>query len=538
MKTSAEASSNSGGSERIALSALLARAVLRHGDQNFLVHRSGTMTYGEFQRRVATVASALSRVGIRKGDRVALMLSNRPEFLVAWFAAASVGAIEVPINPRFQPREMHTILEHAGVSLMFLENGNVGRVESLSTELPELRELVVVDGGFDPAVTPKRSKKKWRNWQGFCDQASTVVKPDSVSSEDPAVIIYTSGTTGKPKGVVLSHRSAILTGEATAFMLGATASDRLMTPNPLVHVNAQFHGALSAMAVGAGFVLLGRFRRSHILEQARKHDASILLLAAAATRMMFSRPEREDDGETKLRTLLTGGVPEDIYRIFERRFALSIQTAFAMTEAPLALMAPIVSVEREPTPGVGMPVRHPDMAFANDVEIVDEQGVRVAPWVRGEIRIRNAAVMTGYWKDSVATCARKRDGWLWTGDLGYKNPRGYFFFVGRMGDVIRRRGELVSPAEIEAVLHAHPSVEESAVVGVTSELGVGEQEIVAYVVLDDDRGELTTAELVQWCAPRLSRFKIPSSFVFRDSLPKTSLGKIQKARLTESEAPR
>ncbi|MBW2334308.1 MAG: AMP-binding protein, partial [Deltaproteobacteria bacterium] len=226
-----------------------------------------------------------------------------------------------------------------------------------------------------------------------------------------------------------------------------------------------------------------------------------------------------------------GSAAREIYRNFEKRFQVKLQALYSLTETPFAIMGPREGTRPRKPGGVGVPMEHPDPSIKNEARIIDDTGAEVPYGQQGEIIIRNPETMIGYFKDPEKTAETKRDGWIHTGDIGYQDEDGYFFFVGRKKEVIRRRGELVSPSEIESVINSHTSVQESAVIGVPSGLGVGEEEIKAYVRLK--LGEtVTPQELISWCNEKLAEFKTPRFLEFRDDFPRSAVGRIQKNLLT------
>jgi len=238
----------------------------------------------------------------------------------------------------------------------------------------------------------------------------------------------------------------------------------------------------------------------------------------------------EDDGDTPIKTMVAGNVPEEIYYDFEKRFQLKIQTIYSLTEATFAIMGPREGTQPRKPGGIGVLMEHPDPSIKNEVRIIDDTGAEVLRGQQGEIFIKNPATMIGYFKDSEKTSETKRDGWIHTGDIGYQDEDGYFFFIGRGKEIIRRRGELISPSEIESAINSHPSVEESAVIGVPSGLGSGEEEVKAYVRLKS--GETVSPhEVISWCIGKLAEFKIPRFLEFREDFPKSAIGRIQKSIL-------
>lgn len=498
---------------------LLENQAAKHPDKVFLYFEDQCINYRNFNLTVNRIANAFKRMDVHRGEMVAIMLPNSPEFLYTWMGLNKIGAVEVPINVGFTEVEVKYILQHSEVSGIVIHQEYYPILDRIKREeVPKLRNIIFCGEGALPSGTI-----------GFSTLLSekTDLEEIVISEEDPAVCIYTSGTTDRPKGVLNSHKGWLLTGDAYAFTVGITPEDRVMTSNPLFHANAQVYPTMGSLSAGASLILLKRFSSSQILEQARHYGASKLVLVQAVTPWVWNRPPREDDGDHSIRTLVAGNVPTEIYHEFEKRFRLKIQTIYSLTEAVLAIMGPREGTQPRKPGGIGVPMEHPNSAIKNEVRIIDETGNEVPRGRQGEIVIRNPATMIGYFKDPERTAETKREGWIHTGDIGYQDGEDYFFFVGRKKEVIRRRGELISPAEIESVINSHPSVQESAVIGVPSGMGSGEEEVKAYVCLKPDES-ITPEEVISWCKGRLAEFKIPRFLEFRTDFPRSAIGRIQK----------
>ena len=425
----------------------------------------------------------------------------------------------MPININFKETEIRYILQHSEASRIVIHQDYypiLSRIER--SELLNLKDVVLCGDKVPASRTIPFSTLL---------EEGTELAEVTISEEDPAVCIYTSGTTDRPKGVLNSHKNWVLTGQAYAYTVGVTAEDRVMTPNPLFHANAQVYSTMGSLAAGASLILLERFSASRILEQARQYEATKMVLVQAVTPWVWNRPRRVDDGDNPVETLVAGNVPAEIYHDFEERFQLKIQTIYSLTEAVLGIMAPRRGTQPRKPGGIGVPMEHPDPSIKNEVKIIDDTGSEVLRGKQGEIIIRNPLTMIGYFKDSEKTAETKRDGWIRTGDIGYQDEDGYFFFVGRKKEVIRRRGELISPVEIERVINSHPGVEESAVIGIPSGLGSGEEEVKAYVRLKPDEST-APQEIISWCSEKLAEFKVPRYLEFRDDFPRSAIGRIQK----------
>ena len=500
---------------------VLEKQAEKYSDKPFLYFEDEKVTYGDFNDKVNQIANAFKTMGVKKGGMVAIMLPNCPAFLFTWMGVNKIGAVEVPININFRSSEIEYVLNHSRASTLVIHDEYYPILEGIKREkLKNLKNVISCgDGSAPPGTIP------------FSDlSGKTELEEVSISDEDPAVCIYTSGTTDRPKGVLGSHRSFVLIGEAYAYTAGIGAEDRVMTPNPLFHANAQVYSTMASLTAGASLILLKRFSSSQILEQARHYNASKIVVVQAVTPWIWNQPVKDDDGDNPIQTLIAGNVPIEIYNDFEKRFQLKIKTIYSLTEAPFAIMGPREGTHPTKPGGIGVPMEHPDPSIRNEVKIVDETGRDVSLGQHREILIRNPATMIGYLRDPEKTAETKMEGWIYTGDTGYQDEDGYFFFKGRKKEVIRRRGELVSPVEIESIINSHPCVAESAVIGVPSGLGTGEEEVKAFVVLKPGK-VAEPKELLAWCDGKLAMFKIPRFLTFCDDFPRSAIGRIQKSKL-------
>jgi acyl-CoA synthetase (AMP-forming)/AMP-acid ligase II len=502
----------------------LEKQVRKYSHKIFLYFEEEKITYQDFNMVVNRIGNGFRKIGIKKGDRVAIMLPNSPAFLYTWMGLAKIGAVEVPLNINFKEEEIKYILQHSESVGIVIHRDYYPRLSGINKELPDLQAIVFYGNGPIPGGTIPFYKLL---------EEGDELPQEFIPEDDPAVLLYTSGTTDRPKGVLHSHKNWVLIGEAYAYMVGLNPEDRLMTSNPLFHANAQVYATMGTLAAGASLILLGRFTASKIWELARHYGATRLALIQAVIPWIWNQPPREDDEQNPVKSVI-GTAPKELYSDFERRFQVKIQSLYSLTEAPLGIMGPREGTKPRKHGGIGVPMEHPDPSVKNEVMLVDDQGRKVNPGQKGEILIRNPATMIGYWKDPEKTISTKRNGWVYTGDLGYQDEDGYYFFAGRKKEVIRRRGELISPQEIESVLNAHPKIIESAVLGISSGLGTGEEEVKAFIRLKP--GEiLEPEEIIYWCKTKLAEFKVPSLVEFRNDFPKNALGRIQKSLLLEEE---
>jgi crotonobetaine/carnitine-CoA ligase len=353
-----------------------------------------------------------------------------------------------------------------------------------------------------------------------------------VRADDLAVLIPTSGTTGRSKLVMQTHRAYAMAGEGFPWWMELTSADRMMTSLPLFHINAPAYSVLGSLAVGAGLVLLPRFSASTFLDSARRHGATEFNAIGAMLEILVRQPPRPDDADTDLRLCYTGPSPaREWQEAFEQRFGLRVVCGYAMSESPYGL---IWQRGTRPFGTLGSPRQHPTLGTVNEACVVDEEGSTLGPGQSGELLLRNPAVTPGYWQMPEETAATVVEGWMHTGDLVTVNADGTYTFVARKKEVLRRRGQNLSPLEVEDVITAHPDVLEAAVVAVPSELT--EDEVKAFVVPAPGR-TLDFADLRGWTAERLSAFKVPRYWQAVDALPRTPTSRVAKHRLPVDRTP-
>ncbi|MGH3408665.1 MAG: AMP-binding protein, partial [Streptosporangiaceae bacterium] len=445
---------------------LLAAAADRDSDGVWLRSDSGSLTFGGTVAAVGLTAEALSAAGVRRGDLVMMTARNLPPYLVCWLALSCLGAVTVAVNPRSTAAELAGLIGQTQPRALITDEGLAPLVAG------EHRSLIVDVASLVPAG--------WADPAAMAAAARAARLPDAgVVPADPAVFIPTSGTTGRSKLVIQTHRAYAMAGEGFPFWMELTPADRLMTSLPLFHVNAPAYTVMGSLACGAGLVLLERFSASGFLHSARQHGATEFNAIGAMLEILMRQPERPDDAQTPLRLCYTGPAPERERQLeMERRFGLRIVVGYAMSESPYGL---IWAHGTRPYGTLGSVRQHPVLGVVNEARAVSPSGAPLGPGASGELLLRNPVVTPGYWgmpeeTERVLTA----DGWLHTGDLVTVNADGTYTFVSRIKEVIRRRGENLSPLEVEEVLEEHPAVLESAVVGVPSELT--EEEVKAFIV--------------------------------------------------------
>jgi carnitine-CoA ligase len=476
---------------------LFEEAVAAAPDKVWLVAGDESFTYADARARIGRAAAALRAAGLRPGEPVLATMRNTPDHLFTWLASAYAGTILVTANPRSAEAELA---------------GLVGQVRP---------RLVVSDAPLPGAVAVERLFEEEARFDGT----------GPAGPDDAAVLIPTSGTTGRSKLVTQTHRAYVMAGEGFPWWMQLGPDDRLMTSLPLFHINAPTYSMLGSVAAGASLALLPGFSASGFLASARKHGATEFNAIGAMLEILMRQPERPDDADTPLRLCYTGPAPpKERHLEIERRFGLRIVCGYAMSETPYGTIWPRGT---RPFGTLGSIRQHPTLGVVNEGRVMRDGGP-AGPGEVGELELRNPAVMKGYWGMPEETAkVLSDDGWLRTGDLVTDDGEGTYTFVGRVKEVIRRRGENVAPAEIEEALVDHPAVFEAAVVGVPSELS--EEDIKAFVVLHDPAADL--AAVRDHAAGLLAPFKVPRYMQATAELPHTPTGRVAKHEITRERTP-
>jgi crotonobetaine/carnitine-CoA ligase len=486
--------------------ALLRRAVDDAAEEIWLCTDGAQRSYGAALELIERGAGALRSLDVRPGDRVLVTARNAEDYVLAWFALMDVGAIQIPINPESSDAEL---------------DGLVHQVDPV---------LVVTDTRLAPTIEASIARVGSRAALADVTELLTAAAdrrgPVDVDPSDLAVMIPTSGTTGRSKLVMQTHLTYVMAAEGFPFWLQLTRDDRLMTSLPLFHLNAPAYSILGSMAARARVILLSRFSASGFLDAARQHGATEFNAIGAMLEILMRQPARPDDAETPLRRCYTGPSPtRERQEQIEERFGFEIVCGYALSESPYGL---VWRHGTRPFGTLGSPRQHPVLGHVNDARVRDD-GHDVRPGEVGELELRNPTLMRGYYEMPDETAAVLQDGWLRTGDLVRDNGDETYTFVGRAKEVIRRRGENLSPAEVEATLDSHPDVAESAVIAVPSDLS--EDDVKAFVVAAPGR-RVELQQLRDFAAERLAAFKVPRYLEAIGELPHTPTGRLAKHRLS------
>ncbi|WP_028205158.1 AMP-binding protein [Paraburkholderia nodosa] len=467
------------------------------------------------------VANGFLAVGVRPGDKVALMLANRLEFMLAWFGLAKIGAVCVPINVALKGDGLAWQIDQADCVALVTEPAYLGALEAVAEHLPKLRHLVVVsERAFDAARLPAWHGVQALHFGALFAHAESAPGL-SVDFRQLSTISYTSGTTGRSKGVMISHHYWYEIWAQAVQYARYTEDDVLYTGLPFFHTSA--HGTTGpAILAGAKAVLVERFSASRMFDDCRRWQCTSAKFIGSMLAILMKQPPSALDADNPLRLMVGAAAPRQIWQAFENRFQTRLLELYGMTECSGCLVNPYE--DRRPG-SCGKAIN------GYEVKLVDEDGNDVPAGRTGEVVVkpqRPYLGTTGYYSEPEATLELLRDRWIQTGDLATQDADGYFYYVDRKKQALRRRGENISSFEVEAVIGGHPDVLESCVVGVPSELG--EDEVKAVVVLRPGAA-ISARELIAWCEPRLAYFAIPRYVAFRNALPKTPSERVEKYRL-------
>jgi crotonobetaine/carnitine-CoA ligase len=483
-------------------------------------------TYAEILVQAERVAGALAAAGAGPGDRVLIMAANSSQLIRTWFATALGGLVEVPINTAytgdFLIHQARTVAPRwAVIDDLFAE-----RFAAVGDDLTTIERFWVIDNGhLDNALATLRSKgwaaERWEVLESGPRLEQPAPEPRSLAS-----IFFTSGTTGPSKGVAMPHAQMYFFGQEVVSLTRLTAEDTYMTVTPLFHGNAQFMAAYPALIAGAGLVVRPRFSASRWIDQVRDGGVTVTNFLGVMMDFVWKQPRRPDDTDNQLRCIFAAPTASSILDGFKARFGIeSFVEVFGLTETSAPILSPYG--EDRPAGAAGLQV-----ADWFDVRLVDpETDEEVAVGQVGELVVRPKRPWTcsmGYYGMPERTVEAWRNLWFHTGDALRRDEAGWYYFVDRYKDALRRRGENISSYEVEEVLLAHESVLECAVIGVKADIEAGEDEVMAVVV---PNGTADPSVLWAWCEQRMPGFAIPRFVRFVDALPKTPSEKIQKSVL-------
>lgn len=499
------------------LPAVLDAALAREPDHPLLHCGGRDSTVAELSAGSHGVAAALLGWGVERGDRVAVMMSNVPEFVSVWFGILRAGAVEVPVHSAHRGPLLEHILGESGARVLFCDAEFVPRLAGL--DLPDLERVVV--RGEAPEAPPAGIAAA--PLEEALASAPAAALP-RLGFRDVTSILYTSGTTGRSKGVVLTHGANLRLARSNIELMEYTAADVLYTAFPLFHVNAKFTSLTSALISGARLVLDDRFSATGFWARMREHGVTSFNYMGGLLAILAKQPPGPDDRDHTVERAYGGACPPILWAPFEERFGVRLHEHYGMTEIGIAIQN--TRTDRR----VGSIGR---AAPYFQVRLADEEDREVEVGEVGEIQVRPnepEAMLLEYWRRPDATTSAFRNLWFHTGDRARADEDGFFYYHDRLTDSIRRRGENVSSFELEAVVTAHEGVLECAAYGVPSELGEDE---VMIAVVPEPGTELDVDALIAHCEDQVARFAVPRYVRVMSELPKTSSQRIQKFKLRD-----
>jgi crotonobetaine/carnitine-CoA ligase len=502
--------------------------VLRHNDTN--------LTYAQLNVAVNRLANGLLNLGIKPGDRVAVMLDHHIDHIVTFFALTKLGLVLVPVNVHLSGGPLTYLLRHSEPRCVIADTHYMSRLteawlDQTDDSLPlSSSDLTFVargdltqwqrDGDQNERLLPANIRvESFEVARDFdCDDTPKVYpKPN-----DTLAICYTSGTTGAPKGAFITDKMFRASAVSSVILSGIDDDDVLLFWEPIYHL----FGIEVLVLVTMKRVTLGmvdRFSASKFWDQARRFGATHIHYVGGVPQLLMKQPEHDNDFDNPVRIAWGGGCPIDLWRSFEKRFGLQMRDSFGMTETS---SLNIVNIEGEPG-ALGRPLPY------YKARIIDDTGTDVTIGETGQLILQSlepGLITPGYFKNDEATAAAKEGGWFHTGDLVRQDERGIYFFVGRKKDSIRRRGENISAWEVERIISSHPDIEESAVVAVPNDFG--DEEIKAFVKPRTARFD--PESFIQWCEGKMARFQIPRFIELVEGFPKTPTQRIMKHKLSRS----
>ena len=497
-------------------------------DREAIIFEGNRWSFSDLADRSNRLANALAGMGVGQGDKVGMLQVNCNECIEVYFATAKLGATYVPLNFRARAEELEFMINFSESSALFLGQRYVKMINSMREQIPGMKNLVSVEG---PA-------------EGMLDYESVIAEADpeevftDIDDNDTSILMFTAGTTGQPKGVMLTHDNL-----ATYVLNNVSPADpdieeKNILTVPLYHI-AGMQAVLAAVYGGRTLVVQRQFDPSEWMTLVETESVTRAMMVPTMLKQLMEHEEFPKRNLSSLQVITYGAAPmpvEVITKAIEVFPGTRFINAFGQTESAstITMLTPEDHVI-EGTPGeraiklkrlgsIGRALGD------TEVKIFDEEGSEQAVDEVGEIVARGPRVMKGYWKAEEATNSTIRNGWLYTGDIGYMDEAGYIFLSGRAKDIIIRAGENISPEQVEATLHSHPAIDEAAVIGVPDpQWG----ETVRAIVALKAGAQASEADIIEHCRGQLASFKKPESVIFVDSLPRNPLGKVLKRVLRE-----
>jgi acyl-CoA synthetase (AMP-forming)/AMP-acid ligase II len=499
---------------------LLENTVKKWPDSEAFVDGDQRITYSRFHDMANRISAALQQqFGIKKGDRVAILLGNGISFTASYFAIVRLCAVVVPLNTRYKATELSFELNDSGAKALIAEPQFYKGLEAVKDDL-ETVSHIFIDGDETPPGT--RPFKELANYE-----STTFEKPD-ISEWDLSNIMYTSGTTGQPKGAMQFHRGSIATAMLTSeFLNYEHGRDRNLCVIPLFHVTGLSMNFIACVFAGIPVVLMKKFHTEEALRLVEKERITVMVSVITVYWLMLNNKNFDAYDLSSFRELVYGGSPaaaDVIHQMREKLPGVLLHNGFGMTETHAfdTYLEDRDVISHIESVGKMLPLV--------DMKIVDHGGNEVAAGEPGELLLKGSKIVRGYWNKPEINKEAFTDGWLHSGDIARIDDDGYVYILDRIKDMINRAGEKIYSIEVENVLYGHPKIMEAAVFGIPDKV-FGEQVKAAVVPKPDQT--LSEQEVIDFCTQQLANYKVPTTVVFLDELPRNPGGKVVKSRLLD-----
>lgn len=502
---------------------LLKQTALKFPKNKAIIYKNKSLRYRELIAQIVRLSLRLARFKIERGERIGILLTNCSDFVISYFAIFNLEAVVVALNHFLKPEELKVILEDSKIKFLITSSDFSETLDFLKREVANLEDVLFVDGDRTEALA--FSKRPLDNF-GFSDFKSSAKK------EDVAAILYTSGTTGQPKGAMLTHGNLLFDTLACAKSISVKKSDNFICMLPLFHSFSATVCMLLPFAVGAKITIVPGLRPfSKVIAATIKHRVTVFTSVPAVYNVLvqlkipsifFWPVIRKIVNPLRLCISGAAALPVETLKSFEERYRVPILEGYGLTETSPVVSFNLLQDGGRVAGSIGLPIE------GVEIKIVDESGVQLSVGIVGELIVKGENVMKGYFNRPKDTEESLRQGWFYTGDLAKVDNRGFIYIVDRKKDMINVRGLKVYPREVEEVFYTHPDVKEAAVVGI-KDRHHGEVP-KAFVVLKEAKNP-SQQELLSFLRKRIADYKVPRKIEFRDSLPKTSTGKISKRAL-------
>ncbi|HEY7357748.1 MAG TPA: AMP-binding protein [Ktedonobacterales bacterium] len=500
---------------------LLHEQASRFGNRTLFRFEGTDMTFAQAEEETNRLAHVLLAHGIGKGVHVAVLLPNSLDFPLAWLAIAKAGAVMVPVNTQYQEHDLSYILSDSEAQLVLTDAAHASLLQQVRPACPRLRAI----GIFAEADSILAGTFDVRQEMA----AASAAYPDvQVDPADLLNVQYTSGTTGFPKGCMLTHEYWLLLGQLVAEYLALREDDVNLTAQPFYYMDPQWNVALCLLA-GIPLVILPRFSASTFWKAIKENEVSFFYLLGTMPMYLLKQPENPElEQRHRLRVVLCSGIVPQLHALYEQRWNVPWREAYGTTESGADLFVPLDDAESVGSGAMGKPVR------TKEARVIDPQVQELADGEIGELVVCGKPMMQGYYHKPDATAEKLRDGWLHSGDLVFRDAKGYYHLVGRLKDMIRRSGENIAASEVEAVLCEHPQVRAAAVVPEPDDLR-GE-EVRAFIQLQpgETPASAPPQTLIDFTRGKLAAFKVPRFITYVESFPLTPSERIAKHKLLES----